>query len=109
MCVIKMYPQKRRRGFCLFPGYNWCGPGCSGPGAPINDVDACCKKHDLCLKAGRPVCECDQGFIDCLRPKVDFHTEKGRKAALMYGFMKFKTVFCERRDYYRESKPFFLK
>lgn len=94
--------NNRNCGFCLFPGYRWCGPGCSGPGAPINDVDACCKRHDRCLRMGRSRCECDQEFLRCLRPKIDLNTEKGRKAALMYGFMKFQTKFncnCSSRRY----------
>lgn len=36
-------------GFC-YPGYRYCGPGCSGPGAPTNPVDACCKYHDECYR-----------------------------------------------------------
>lgn len=56
--------QKRssRFGFCVFPGYRWCGPGCSGPVAPINDVDAACKKHDLCYKRYGDQCACDRAF-----------------------------------------------
>lgn len=79
--------------FCIFPGYNWCGPGCSGPGEPVNDVDACCKKHDQCLKSGRSQCECDQQFLKCISSKVNYHTDKGRKAALMYTYMKLQTLF----------------
>lgn len=95
-----MSSHNRNRGFCVFPGYNWCGPGCSGPGAPINDVDSCCYKHDKCLRSGRSRCQCDQDFLYCLKPKVNHCTEKGKKAALMYGFMKFQTKFtckCCRR------------
>jgi len=29
---------------------NWCGPG-GGPGAPINQLDACCQAHDNCYTA----------------------------------------------------------
>ena len=45
-------PQRRkgRFRFCVFPGYNWCGPGCNGPGAPINELDAACKAHDICYQ-----------------------------------------------------------
>ncbi|MGJ7923080.1 phospholipase [Neobacillus sp. LXY-4] len=88
-----MSMQRRNRGLCLFPGYRWCGPGCSGPGAPINDVDACCYRHDRCLRMGRSRCECDREFLHCLKPKVNYHTDKGRKAAIMYGYMKFQTLF----------------
>lgn len=30
---------------------NWCGPGHSGPGAPIDLLDSRCKEHDLCYAA----------------------------------------------------------
>lgn len=80
-------------GLCIFPGYRWCGPGCSGPGAPINDVDGCCRRHDHCLKSGAHPCQCDFEFMDCLYHKRSRYSEKGRKAALMYDFMKFKTTF----------------
>jgi hypothetical protein len=91
-----MVSRKRRKNplsLCVFPGYRWCGPGCSGPGAPINDVDACCWKHDQCLKRGISPCQCDKEFIDCLRPKRNAQTEKGKKAALMYNAMKLKNSF----------------
>ncbi|MCT4619704.1 MAG: hypothetical protein N4A62_09995 [Marinisporobacter sp.] len=50
---------------------NWCGPGCSGPGAPISPVDACCKAHDLCYgKKGYFCSTCDDELVDCLAPYV---------------------------------------
>ncbi|WP_102346380.1 phospholipase [Bacillus sp. Marseille-P3661] len=84
---------KRRRGLCIFPGYRWCGPGCSGPGAPINDVDGCCKIHDKCLRTRKSQCQCDQEFLECLRPKMSRHSDKGKKATIMYGYMKVQTLF----------------
>jgi len=98
--------QNRRRrnpfSWCIFPGYRWCGPGCSGPGAPINDVDACCQRHDRCLSRGISPCQCDAEFMECLRSKRNRYTDKGRKAALMYDFMKVKTSFtCGRHYRYR--------
>ena len=87
--------------FCIFPGYRWCGPGCSGPGAPINDVDSCCMRHDRCLSRGITPCRCDNEFLDCLKFKRNRHTQKGKNAALMYNFMKFKTTFtCGQRNRY---------
>ncbi|WP_348029845.1 phospholipase [Aciduricibacillus chroicocephali] len=84
-------------GSCIFPGYKWCGPNCSGPGAPINDVDNCCMKHDLCLLEGKHSrYECDLMFMECLEPKVNYHTLKGRQAGLMYRFFKLKTSFNQR-------------
>ncbi|MFC5463468.1 phospholipase [Lederbergia graminis] len=88
-----MYARRRKRGLCVFPGYKWCGPGCSGPGAPINDVDACCYKHDKCLSSGRSRCYCDRAFLSCLYPKINRQTDKGRKAATMYKYMQIQTIF----------------
>ncbi|MGF9887878.1 hypothetical protein ABEX78_04445 [Priestia megaterium] len=51
------------------PGYKWCGPGCSGPGCPVNDVDCCCKYHDLCYEDYGSCHSCDEQFLDCLAPK----------------------------------------
>jgi hypothetical protein len=82
-----------KKNNCIFPGYNWCGPCCSGPDDPINDVDACCKKHDECLNNGINRCECDIEMLRCLKSKIDFNTEKGRVAAIMYLYFKFKVVF----------------
>lgn len=50
---------------CLYG--NWCGPGCSGPDAPISKVDACCKKHDECYRdSGYFNCDCDKKLIQDL-------------------------------------------
>nr|WP_284037902.1 hypothetical protein [Neobacillus sp. 114] len=65
----------------------------------MNDVDECCQWHDNCLKRGIDPCHCDFGFMDCLRHKRNRHTDKGRKAALMYDFMKMKTAFTCRERY----------
>lgn len=59
----------------------WCGPGCSGPGAPLDDVDACCQAHDRCYSArGYSSCSCDRALLSCLAPKRDLSTPKGRAA-----------------------------
>ncbi|WP_206426593.1 hypothetical protein [Clostridium sp. E02] len=43
---------------------NWCGPGHSGPEAPIDTLDAQCKKHDLCYgREGYFACSCDIALI----------------------------------------------
>lgn len=85
--------RKKKLAFCIFPRYRWCGPGCSGPGAPINDVDACCYRHDRCLGRGNSPCQCDDEFMNCLRSKITQRTQKGRNANLMYNFIKLKTTF----------------
>ena len=86
------YKRSNKGGFCIFPGYNWCGPGCSGPGAPINDVDFCCQQHDKCLKK-HSQCYCDRKFLNCLHPKVNLTTQEGRIAALIYTYMNIQTRF----------------
>jgi hypothetical protein len=85
--------RKRSKGICIFPGYRYCGPGCSGPGSPINAVDAACKFHDECYSRYGPSCECDRLFMDRLRRRMNQDTPEGRHARIMYRFMKLKTVF----------------
>lgn len=85
--------SNRMRGRCIFPGYNWCGPGCSGPGAPTNDVDACCMRHDHCLQRGIHPCFCDEEFMRCLYPKMARPTREGRHARLMYNAIRVRTLF----------------
>ncbi|WP_318616434.1 phospholipase [Sporosarcina sp. YIM B06819] len=80
-----------RLRFCILPGYNWCGPGCNGPGAPINEVDAACKAHDDCYRRGREACECDREFLQRLRPHINPHTRKGRHACLLYNYIRFQS------------------
>ncbi|WP_442598092.1 phospholipase [Neobacillus sp. D3-1R] len=83
----------KQKSGCIFPHYRWCGPGCSGPGKPINDVDTCCMRHDECLKRGNSPCQCDDEFIHCLAPKINTYTRKGRVAETMYYAMKLKILF----------------
>ncbi|MCQ6277481.1 phospholipase [Bacillus sp. V3B] len=82
-----------RVGFCIFPGYNWCGPGCSGPGAPMNEVDASCKAHDECYRRYVSRCQCDLEFLHRLRLQANPYTEQGRKATLMYKYMRIQSFF----------------
>lgn len=85
----------RSRGFkfCVFSGYNWCGPGCSGPGAPINAVDAACKAHDFCYKTYGNRYACDQELLNRLQFLMNPHTLEGRQARTIYNFMKMKIFF----------------
>lgn len=91
------YVVPHRRGnrfrFCVLPGYNWCGPGCNGPGAPINSVDAACQAHDICYRMGGHPCECDQEFLYRLRQEIDPYTKKGRHARHLYNYMRLQTFF----------------
>jgi hypothetical protein len=43
---------------------NWCGPGHSGPGAPVDPVDQVCCKHDKCYSSeGYLDCKCDRDLV----------------------------------------------
>lgn len=84
--------RNRKSGKCIFPNYRYCGPGCSGPGAPLNDVDACCKAHDECYRTYSSRCECDRMFLNCLKSKVNTRSDKGLDAALMYAYMKLQVA-----------------
>jgi hypothetical protein len=79
--------------FCLFPGYKWCGPGCSGPGKPINRVDAACQAHDYCYEYYGERCYCDRKFMHHLRPLINYETDEGRHAEIIYNYMKLQTFF----------------
>ncbi|GAA0853992.1 hypothetical protein ABER99_20295 [Paenibacillus glucanolyticus] len=51
-----------------WPHGNWCGPGCSGPGAPVDALDKCCMYHDNCYAInGYSSCQCDYDLLDCTR------------------------------------------
>lgn len=93
--------NRKRLRFCAFPGNNWYGPGCSGPGgAPINKVDAACKAHDECYRSLNNRCECDCKVLHRLRRKSNPYTKEGRQAPLLYHYMKMQTLFtCGKISY----------
>lgn len=74
---------------CL-PGYRYCGPGCSGPGAPLNQLDAYCMQHDVCYR--QPISRriCDEIFLQRLYPYTFRNDKLGRDASLMYRAISFK-------------------
>lgn len=76
-----MIENRSMFGFC-FPGYRYCGPGCSGPGAPTNPVDACCQMHDLCYSIYGRSYYCDELFHRCLSPYMNPNDRMGRNAIL---------------------------
>ncbi|MFL8935388.1 phospholipase [Rossellomorea oryzaecorticis] len=91
--------QRGRRGYCI-PGYKWCGLGCSGPGQPVNEIDAVCMEHDLCYEEHGPACHCDREFLSRLKPHINLDSREGRDAFIFYHYMKFQSsVKCgqERR------------
>ena len=93
----------RKFRFCVLPGYNWCGPGCSGPGNPINEVDAACKFHDECYRDCGDKCYCDLELMLLLAPYLHEHSQRGRHARLLYNYMKIQSEFTCRwgRDEYQ--------
>ncbi len=87
----KMKKIRKGKDFCLPGGYRYCGPGCSGPGAPINYVDSCCKMHDDCVARHGSNCRCDKQLIECVQRKTNERTQEGSTARLISGFMKLRT------------------
>lgn len=69
---------------------NYCGPGHGDPTGetpPINDVDACCRIHDMCYsERGYFDCYCDKELIDCIKTKRSGWTPKGRAAAAIWAY-----------------------
>jgi hypothetical protein len=69
---LKQTSEDKSKNFSLPCIYgNWCGPFCSGPGEPIDEIDTLCKQHDLCYgdktKSKR---YCDKKLIEDLKPYV---------------------------------------
>ncbi|MDV2580736.1 phospholipase [Alkalibacillus haloalkaliphilus] len=78
--------------FCL-PGYRYCGPGCSGPGKPVNKVDRACRQHDKCYYAGLNRRSCDQKFIRELDRLSSRCTREARHASAIRNVMKIRQLF----------------
>jgi hypothetical protein len=77
----------------FFPGYRYCGPGKSGPGAPINELDAICMRHDACYRKSESRKLCDVMFLQQIEPFVSQSTPMGRDAALMRLAIRVKLMF----------------
>ncbi|MCH7322410.1 Parvovirus coat protein VP1-like protein [Solibacillus sp. MA9] len=84
--------RQRKLGFC-YPGYRYCGPGCTGPGKPTNPVDACCKLHDECYSRNGRTQYCDEMFYSCLSPKINNYSKTGRDAAMFTNIIKLRNKF----------------
>jgi V8-like Glu-specific endopeptidase len=64
----------------------WRGPGCSGPGAPVDDVDQCCQAHDhRYANRGYFACSCNRKLLSYIAPKRDMNTPKGKAAWAVWG------------------------
>lgn len=60
---------------------NWCGPGHSGPDAPIDTLDSLCQKHDNCYGSrGYFACSCDAELVLVIK-NTQFGSEHERKMA----------------------------
>lgn len=90
-----MHRRRRYRlmKFCVFPRYRWCGPGCSGPGDPINEIDAACKAHDECYRDTGNRCACDLELIQRLSSLQSLRTPEGRHAMIILHYMKIQSKF----------------
>lgn len=76
-----------------YPGYRYCGPGCSGPGLPTNPLDACCKAHDECYyyhRDSRSRRYCDMLFQQCLDPYYHQSNKMGKDARLFSRAIRLK-------------------
>ncbi|MBD8026353.1 Parvovirus coat protein VP1-like protein [Ureibacillus sp. Re31] len=84
--------RRPRIGLC-YPGYRYCGPGCSGPGAPTNPVDACCKFHDECYLKNSNKRYCDRLFQQCLSSYTHSNSKMGRDARFFSRAINLKNFF----------------
>ena len=82
----------RRKGFC-YPGYRYCGPGCNGQGAPVNEVDRCCQLHDECYKRYGASKYCDEKFQKCLNRYTNYPNKMGKDARLFSTVIRFRNAF----------------
>lgn len=84
--------RQSRLHFC-YRNYRYCGPGCSGPGIPINPVDRCCLAHDECYARFGRSKHCDYQFQQCLKPYKNPYSTMGREANLFSNLIKLKGAF----------------
>jgi len=102
--LIKNLPKRER---VTMPGTKWCGGGDIAEHIDdlglYDDVDLCCRDHDLCPYNIPPFktkdnywnirphtvshCNCDSKFFDCLKS-----VKKNKKVAYTVGFAYFNTA-----------------
>ncbi|MCG7231811.1 hypothetical protein QPX08_06415 [Corynebacterium propinquum] len=77
-------------------GYgNWCGPGHSGPGAPINTLDRICMNHDKCYaRKGYFACSCDRQLIADIKANRGKFNGWGENAAALAAATYFRANLC---------------
>lgn len=76
-------------------GYRYCGPFCSGPGRPVNILDAICMEHDTCYRSSMSRSRCDAQFLQRMHPYVHHRGALGRDATLMYRAIQLKRRFID--------------
>jgi hypothetical protein len=78
---------------------NWCGPGQSGPGAPVDPIDQACCRHDICFcERGYDRCGCNLDLIEGLSEAVldSRSSAEGRAwAAGIIGGLLVAPCWCE--------------
>ena len=85
----------------LFGYGNWCGPR-SGPLPPINDIDKCCKAHDLCVATvwrwlSPPIrCGCDCTVAACFLGHVSSCKGDWLCLCAWYNMFLYASLNCER-------------
>ncbi|WP_311348952.1 hypothetical protein [Corynebacterium durum] len=78
------------------PGYgNWCGPGHSGPGNPVDTIDSLCQKHDKCYgERGYFACSCDREMVEDIRNNRGKFRGFGENAMALAAATHFKNAPC---------------
>ena len=78
---------------------NWCVPGQSGPGAPIDPIDQACCRHDICFcERGYDRCGCNRDLIEGLSEGIvdSRSSAEGRAwAAGIIGGLLLAPCWCE--------------
>lgn len=79
-------PQMQLQAINLPVWGNWCGPGYSGPGAPIDILDSICMQHDKCYEQrGYFSCYCD----DVLKAEINrLASQMGTRERIMAAAIK---------------------
>jgi hypothetical protein len=75
---------------------NWCGPGHSGPGAPIDRVDQVCCRHDKCYSnRGSLDCSCNRDLITSMPAAIaDPNTSASGRAVGAAAMLLFSAIPC---------------
>ena len=104
--AMQMDPAEAiRQAVAGFPVYgNWCGPGHSGPGNPIDSLDTLCKTHDNCYAAawknnpstnGKQICSCDQALMNSIaNAYAGFNSGQQQVADMIFDYFFLTQWLC---------------